>query len=168
MNDNVGNAPPLTPQSWPTIMIRLDFASSTSPYSGPVLMLKKSELKEYKKILLGLRVRLRGDVEQLTDEALDRSEDGSDSKSPTHIAELGTGNYEQEFSLRVAESDQELLEEIDAALKRIYAGTFGACEGCLAGGKAPSKVMILKTRLKAIPYARNCVECERNREELTL
>jgi DnaK suppressor protein len=130
-------------------------------------MLKKSELKEYKKVLLGLRARIRGDVEQLTDEALDRSQGGG-TKSPTHIAELGTGNYEQEFSLRVAESDQELLEEIDEALKRIDAGTFGACEGCLEEGKPPSKVMILKTRLKAIPYARNCVECERNREDLSL
>jgi DnaK suppressor protein len=131
-------------------------------------MLKKPELKEYKKILLSLRARLRGDVEQLTDVALDRSEGGGNSKSPTHIAELGTGNYEQEFSLRVAESDQEFLKEIDAALKRIDTGTFGACEGCLEEGKSPSKVMILKTRLKAIPYARNCVECERNREELSL
>ena len=130
-------------------------------------MLKKSELKEYKKILLGMRARLRGDVEQLTDEALDRSEGGG-SKSPTHIAELGTGNYEQEFSLRVAESDQELLKEIDAALKRIAAGTFGACEGCLQEGKSPAKALILKTRLRAIPYARNCVECERKREELSL
>ena len=131
-------------------------------------MLKKSELKEYKKILLHLRARLRGDVEQLTDEALDRSESGGDSKSPTHIAELGTGNYEQEFSLRVAESDQELLKEIDAALKRIDAGTFGACEKCLEQGKSPTKATILKTRLRAIPYARNCVECERKREELSL
>ena len=131
-------------------------------------MLKKPELKEYKKLLLGLRARLRGDVEQLTDEALDRSKSGVDSKSPTHIAELGTGNYEQEFSLRVAESDQELLKEIDAALKRIDAGTFGACEGCLEEGKSPSKAMILKTRLRAIPYTRNCVECERKREELSL
>ena len=131
-------------------------------------MLKKLELKEYKKKLLGLRARLRGDVEQLTDEALDRSESGGGTKSPTHNAELGTGNYEQEFSLRVAESDQELLKEIDAALKRIDTGTFGACEGCLEEGKSPSKAMILKTRLRAIPYTRNCVECERKREELSL
>ena len=77
-------------------------------------------------------------------------------------------NYEQEVSLRVVESDQDILNEIDAALKRIDEGTFGACEGCLEEGKSPSKAPILKTRLRAIPYARNCVACERKREELSL
>ena len=50
-------------------------------------MLKKPELTEYKNTLLSLQARLRGDVAQLTDEALDRSEGGGDSKSPTHNAD---------------------------------------------------------------------------------
>ena len=131
-------------------------------------MLKKAELVEYKNRLLAIQARLRGDVAQLTDEALDRSDGNSDSKSPTHIAELGTQTYEQDFSLRVVENDQEVLEEITAALKRIDEGTYGACESCLAEGKPPSRARILKTRLRAIPFARNCVECERKREELSL
>lgn len=131
-------------------------------------MLKKSEMKEYKSLLLALRSRIRGDVQQLTDEALSRGEGGGDSKSPTHIAELGTAAYEQELSLRVAENDQELLNEIDVALKKIVSGKFGACEGCLEEGKSASKASIPKTRLKALPYARNCVSCEQKREELSL
>ena len=130
-------------------------------------MLKKPELAEYKEILLALQARLRGDVAQLTDEALDRSEGGGDSKSPTHIAELGTQTYDQDFSLRVVENDQEVLEEITAALNRIDKRTYGACESCLAEGKPFSKSRILKTRLRAIPFTRNCVECERKREELS-
>lgn len=131
-------------------------------------MLKKPELAEFKKLLLTLQGRVRGDVEQLTGEALDRSEGGGESRSPTHIAELGTDTYEQDFSLRVVESDQELLDEIDAALKRIEDGTYGLCESCLKEGKPPSKARIPKARLRAIPFARNCVECERKREELSL
>ena len=131
-------------------------------------MLKKSELAEFKKTLLALQSRVRGDVQRLTHEALDRNDGGGDSKSPTHIAELGTQTYEQDFSLRVVESDQEVLDEIRAALQRIEVGTFGACEQCLEEGKSPSKALIPKTRLKAIPYARNCVACERKREELSL
>ena len=132
------------------------------------LMLKKSELADFKRLLLGLRARLRGDVQQLTDEALDRSEGGGDSKSPTHLAELGTDNYEQDFALRFVENEQETLKEIKAALKRIDDGTYGACETCLEDGKAMSRSMIRKTRLKAIPFARNCIDCERKREELSL
>ena len=131
-------------------------------------MLKKNELAEFKESLMSLQSRLRGDVQRLTHEALDRNEGGGESKSPTHIAELGTQTYEQDFSLRVVESDQEVLEEIQAALRRIGDGTFGACERCLEEGKPFSKALIPKTRLKAIPYARNCVACERKREELSL
>jgi len=130
-------------------------------------MLKKVEVTEFKKVLSTLQARVRGDVEQLTDEALDRNDGGGDSKSPTHIAELGTQAYEQDFSLRVMESDQEILEEIHAALMRVEEGTYGICEGCAAEGRAPSKSWIPKSRLKAIPYTRNCIECERKREQLS-
>jgi len=130
--------------------------------------LKKSELKEFRKLLLVLQARVRGDVEQLKDEALERGEGSGDSRSPTHIAELGTENYEQDFALRVVENDQEVLEEIRAALKRLDDGVYGACENCLEEGKPISRVMIPKTRLRAIPHARNCVACERKREELSL
>jgi DnaK suppressor protein len=132
------------------------------------LMLKKPELTEFKQMLLSIQSRLRGDVQRLTDEALVRNDGGGDSKSPTHIAELGTQTYEQDFSLRVVESDQEVLEEIQAALRRIDDGTFGACERCVEEGKTFAKAVIPKMRLKAIPYARNCVACERKREELSL
>jgi DnaK suppressor protein len=130
-------------------------------------MLKKTELTEFRGVLLSLQARIRGDVQQLTREALDRNENGGESKSPTHIAELGTQTFEQDFSLRVAESDQDVLSEIEAALKRIDAGTFGACMSCLEEGKTAAKALIPKARLKAIPYAKNCVECERKRENLT-
>ena len=131
-------------------------------------MLKKSELDEFKSLLLSLQARLRGDVQHLTDGALDRHESSGDSRSPTHIAELGTDNYEQDFALRFVENEQETLEEIDAALKRIENGTYGLCEMCQEEGKPKSKSVIKKTRLRAIPFARNCVDCERKREELSL
>ena len=131
-------------------------------------MLKKSEIEQYKLLLLSAQSRMRGDVEQLTGEALDRDGGGGDSRSPTHIAELGTMTYEQDFSLRVVESDQEVLDEIIDALNRVDDGTYGQCEMCLKEGKAPSRSGIPKTLLKAIPYTRNCVKCERKREELSL
>jgi DnaK suppressor protein len=127
-------------------------------------MLKTTDLDEFKQMLLSLRARVRGDVEQMTTEALDRNGDGAESKSPTHLAELGTENYEQDFALRRVENEQELLDEIQEALGRIDRGNFGLCEGCVAAGRSPSKSAIPKARLKVIPYARNCVECERKRE----
>src|SRR5262245_45310563 len=125
--------------------------------------MKKKDLDDLRTTLLQYRARVRGDVQQLTNGALDG---GQDSKSPTHMAELGTDTFEQDFSLGVMERDQGVLEEIESALKRIDKGTFGLCEGCLEQGKPPSKAAIPKARLNAVPYARYCVECARKRERL--
>lgn len=124
-------------------------------------MFKKQDLDQFKAILLGLQSRLRGDVKMLSDGALD---DAHESKSPTHMAELGTDSYERDFALSLMETDQETITEVRAALKRLEGGTFGMCESCLAAGKPPSKSLIAKARLKAIPYARNCVECQSKQE----
>ena len=130
--------------------------------------MKKSETKEFKELLLSLRARLRGDVEQLKAEALSCAEGNGDAKSPTHLAELGTDAYEQDFSLRFVENDQETLNEIQIALKKIREGSFGLCEGCIEEGKTKARSRIAKPRLRAIPYCRNCIKCERKREEMTL
>jgi DnaK suppressor protein len=127
-------------------------------------MLKKAECAEFRRVLLAMQSRIRSDVQTLSSEALGAAA-GGESKSPTHIAELGSQAWEQDFSLRVMESDQELLEEIKAALKRIHDGSFGLCEACQLEGKTPAKSVIPKRRLQALPYARNCVACERKREE---
>lgn len=119
-------------------------------------MLKAKDLEQFRELLLVLQARLRGDVQTLTSGALGAT---ADSKSPTHMAELGTETYEQDFSLRVMESDQEVLKEIKAALKRIEDGTYGICEGCVAEGKPPSRCWIPKTRLKVLPHSRHCVGC---------
>jgi len=162
---------PLTPSIGETIMSRSHSLAGDGDCLtriGSGKMYKAAELREFKQRLLHLRARVRGDVAQLTDEALERGEGNGDSKSPTHIAELGTQNYEQDFALRVVENDQEVLDEIKAALKRIDDGSFGACESCRTDGRSPSRSVIPKTRLRAIPYTRNCVSCERKREELSL
>lgn len=128
--------------------------------------MKQADLNRYRDALLAMRARLRGDVNTLTSKALSGSGGSGDMRSPTHMAELGTDAWEQAFSLRFAQNDQETLEEIDAALDRIEDGSFGLCQDCVAWGKPASKCAIARTRLNAIPYARNCIECERRREEM--
>ena len=125
--------------------------------------MKKSDLDQFKVLLTQLRAQIRGDVRQLTSEAL---EGGHDSKSPTHMAELGTETFEQDFSLGVVERDQGMLEKINDALSRIEDGTYGLCKSCLADGKPPSRSGIPKMRLKAVPYADECVACARKKEQM--
>ena len=60
---------------------------------------------------------------------------------------------------RVAAITQVAIDEIDAALLRIAAGTYGACEACAAP--------IPAARLEALPAATHCVHCQGAREAAT-
>src|SRR5438477_3358134 len=87
----------------------------------------------YRQQLLTLRSRLNGDVSHLTDEALRKTggeASGSLSNTPIHMADLGTDNFEQEFTLGLIQSEEQVLDEIAAALERLKQGTFGRCEEC--------------------------------------
>jgi RNA polymerase-binding transcription factor DksA len=72
------------------------------------------------------------------------------------MADVGTENYDQEFTLSLIENEQETLEQIHDALGRIEAGTFGRCQEC--------GLAVAKPRLQALPYTRYCIECARKLE----
>ncbi len=119
--------------------------------------MKKREMKVYKERLVVLRARLRGDVNAMADAALNktRSEASGDlSSMPIHMADIGSDNYEQEFTLSLLENDEDTLGKIEAALERIEDGTYGSCVEC--------ECRIPKTRLNAIPYTPHCVKCASN------
>jgi RNA polymerase-binding transcription factor DksA len=121
--------------------------------------LKNEELLSYRQILQTLRARLRGDLDQMTDEALRRDTTGGTgnlSNVPLHMADLGTDNYDQEFTLGLIENEQGTLELVNEALDRMEKGRFGLCVEC---GEP-----ITKPRLQALPYARHCIRCARKLE----
>ena len=103
--------------------------------------------------LLALRARLRGITTQMADNAL---VEANTTRMPNHMAELGSGNFEQELTLSLLGSERTALDQIDAALARTENGSYGRCETC--GGRIP------KSRLQAIPYVAQCVRCARKRE----
>jgi RNA polymerase-binding transcription factor DksA len=73
------------------------------------------------------------------------------------MADLGTDNFEQEFTLSLLQNQEQALDEIREALGRIDRGTFGECEEC--------HQPIPKPRLQALPYARHCVACARKLQQ---
>lgn len=128
--------------------------------------MNKADLSKYKNALLRLQSRLRGDVHQLTTKALSAAKDGGSGGNPTHLADAGTDSWERDASLQFAQNDRETLVEIAEALERIEDGTFGICQDCVEIGRPPSKCGIAKSRLNAIPFALNCIDCKRRREEM--
>lgn len=123
-------------------------------------MMNKTDVKTYKERLLTLRARLRGDVNKMADGALRKSRSqasGDLSSMPIHMADIGTDNFEQEFTLSLMQNEGETLAMIEVALERVEDGTYGQCEQC--GARIP------KARLNAIPYATMCVKCASELEE---
>jgi RNA polymerase-binding transcription factor DksA len=121
--------------------------------------MNKAELKVYREQLLFLRARLRGDVGTMADAALKKSRSesvGDLSSMPIHMADIGSDNFEQEFTLSLMQNEGDTLQMIENCLERIEEGTYGQCEEC--GVKIP------KTRLNAIPYSVLCVRCAEQQE----
>lgn len=116
--------------------------------------LDKKTLENYKKLLLETKEKVTSDIKQISDDSANSQTDSSRDVSghALHIADVATDMYDREFNLGLASNDREILQKIDAALKRIQDGTYGFC---LKTGKA-----IPAARLKAIPYAEYCLEVQ--------
>jgi RNA polymerase-binding protein DksA len=111
-----------------------------------------ADIKNFKAILVAKREEILDNVTSMEYEALKR-ERSDLSRLPIHMADLGTDNYDQEFTLGLMDSERKLIVEINDALNRIENGTYGICEG--SGESIP------KQRLQAIPWTRYCVACAR-------
>lgn len=119
--------------------------------------LSAKELEHYRDLLLEKRRELVGDMYSMESEALRTSGGTNLSSLPLHMADMGTDNYEQEFTLGLMEKDRNLLREINQALAKIQDGSYGICEGT---GKP-----ISKPRLEAQPWARYSIEHARKLEQ---
>ena len=78
------------------------------------------------------------------------------SSVPLHLADMASETFEQDKELGMTERGSAIAAEIDEALDRIEAGTFGLCERC---GKR-----ISKERLRTLPRAALCIECQSEEE----
>lgn len=74
-----------------------------------------------------------------------------------HPADQGTETFEREKDLGLLASAKDVLERVEAALRRMETGEYGICQGC---GE-----VIDPARLEALPYASRCVDCEEMAEQ---
>jgi RNA polymerase-binding protein DksA len=89
-------------------------------------------------------------------EALASDREPGDTQFDEESGEGDTLNVERERDLALSASATQAVEEIDRALRRMDAGSYGICERC---GK---KISV--ARLEALPFAALCIECK-SREE---
>jgi RNA polymerase-binding protein DksA len=121
--------------------------------------LSKRELDEFRRLLEAERERLTEELEAIEEHqpevenvALDAS-GGYDED----LADVASDTFEREKGIAIENSVNDLLHQVEEALARIEEGTFGTCEVC---GQP-----IHPERLRALPYARLCINCKAREEQ---
>ena len=123
------------------------------------MKLNKTQIKQFKQLLLQERAKFAGVIRTLAKEASKnpREASGDLSSYTVHMADMSADTYERELVSNLASSEQIVLYQIEDALKRIEEGTYGACQQC--------QKPISLSRLRAVPYTSLCISCQRTKEQ---
>ena len=119
----------------------------------------KTQLKEFRKLLLQERAKFAGEIQAIVREASKnpREAAGDLSAYTMHMADMSADTYDREMVMDLASNEQEVLYQIDEALKRLDDGLYGVCQQC-------NKPITL-SRLRAVPYGSMCIACQRAKEQ---
>ena len=117
------------------------------------------DLEHFRAVLLEERERVENAIANLKDVHRGSLEDEVDEVSGTNdqdLAQTATATLDREIDYTLEENSTQVLGEVDAALLRIDAGTYGTCTSC--GDEIPV------ARLEAYPWASVCIDCARTLE----
>jgi DnaK suppressor protein len=116
------------------------------------------DTEHFRGLLLEERQRVVAALQNLHDDHAGTLSDeaGEESAYDNHLADTATDTYDRELDYTLEENSENVLAEIDAALKRIDDGTYGICTN--RGEQIPVE------RLEARPWATLCIDCQRERE----
>jgi DnaK suppressor protein len=116
------------------------------------------DTEHFRGLLLEERQRVVAALQNLHDDHAGTLSDeaGEESAYDNHLADTATDTYDRELDYTLEENSENVLAEIDAALKRIEDGTYGICTN--RGEQIPVE------RLEARPWATLCIDCQRERE----
>ena len=114
------------------------------------------ETDGFREALLEEKKRVEAAIQNLQAENSGNLAEEAGEETAHDLADTATETYDRELDYTLEENSEHLLEEIEAALKRIEEGTYGICTNC---GK-----QIVVERLEALPWATLCIDCQRDRE----
>jgi DnaK suppressor protein len=112
----------------------------------------KEAYEPYRKILLKRREELCSSVKNHAQELPDTGMEGVAGDTSDHAA----ADFASEMFGALLERQAGTLEEVERALRKMDEGTYGVCEICEK--PIPSK------RMKALPWARFCLDCQQKQD----
>jgi DnaK suppressor protein len=110
------------------------------------------DTERFRSLLQEERRRIVDELDFLHEENPGSVEDetGEETHYDQHPADAATATHDRELDYTIEESAEETLHQIDAALARLDAGTYGSCRVC---GRE-----IGEERLEARPWTDFCIE----------
>jgi len=112
----------------------------------------KKRLDYYKKKLLAGREELMSTIARTAEEGRLADED------PTvDLADKAANSYTKEFLFGMTNTDRNILNMIEAALKRIQKEEYGVCANC--------EEEMQQKRLEAVPWAKHCITWQEKAEK---
>jgi DnaK suppressor protein len=136
----------------PAVKMKVKAAAKASKVSARP---RSAEMEKFRELLLAEQARLEEELREI--EARTSHLDESDraiemSAFEDAPADLASETFERERDLAIGESVEHVLQKVISALEKIDRGTYGRCDAC---GRP-----IKKARLKALPFATLCLECQ--------
>ena len=123
--------------------------TSGGPLTGNIAKNKHftmKQLKEQLRRLIELRERVTGEIISINRDSL------SHTDPDPSLSDQGTDTFDREFALNQLSNEQDVLFEIDEAIRRLENGTYGICE--------MTEQAINIERLEALPYVRYSVQAQ--------
>jgi DnaK suppressor protein len=114
---------------------------------------KTSRYNELKRMLEDRRRELMSSVQE---KMRDVRADGNKDRDVLDQGESSEVDIQEDIEFALIQMKSETLSKIDAALRRLDEGTYGNCFEC--GDE------IAEARLRALPFAARCKDCEEARE----
>jgi RNA polymerase-binding protein DksA len=127
-----------------------------------LIELKEKDLQEFRDMLSALRRRLSNNVNSMQNDAPKESgRNGAElSDMPMeHLADRASDNFVKDMMIGLLQNSEAEIVDIDIALEKIDNSTYGQCENC--------EGTIDIERLKALPFARLCIQCKQEEEQQT-
>jgi len=120
---------------------------------------KKTDRRErLRTMLLEKREEIRARIVEEIGEKM--TEDITSTLGPAlDEGDLSTMDLGRDLDYRLLTMCTETLKNVDHAIERLEEGTYGTCEEC--GAEMNEK------RLQALPFARYCVDCQREKERFS-
>ena len=130
-------------------------AAKTAPPPAPEkpkIHIDPDLVEEIKTELLKKKQELGSNVSN----ELDDMREAAEGHHLADMDDLGGDAHDEETQYKILEIESAELGQIDMALDRISAGTFGVCEVC--------EKPITADRLRALPFTNLCINCKRQQE----